>query len=332
MRMEKTRRVNRRNKLFGALFVISLVFIMISVSFSWFTTGKQASVSGIQMQVEDGDELTLKIGNQQNTTMTFEFDADYPLQARTGNGLYFYDAVLGYPEVGDSEDGGSTTLDKVVMGYMSVVDPDAFGELDPGQSECELYIKNGVCAVDFSLNLDKDANAYLYGKSSSDVPSTIQPANKADYENANNKSPYGDFDIGYICGAMRIAILQKNDEGEYAPTLIWAPCSTVELYEDDQGKLHVDPNSTSVEEVYTYVGEDTNAPVHISTDGASSGSVTVDGVVYAWGEIASKLPIGDLIGGQDNDFRLVIWIDGNDRECHNALLSGLVHLVLHFGL
>jgi len=332
MAMEKTTRVNRRNKLFGALFVISLVFIMVSVSFSWFTTGKQASVSGIQMQVEDGDELTLKIGDQQNTTMSFEFDAEYPLQARTGNGLYFYDAVLGYPENDSGSTSGSTTLDKVVMGYTTVVNPDTFVELDPAQTECEQYIKNGVCAVDFSLNLDKDANAYLYGKSSNDAPSTISPANKADYENANNKSPYGDFDIGYICGAMRIAILQKNEAGQYVPTLIWAPSTTVELYEDDQGKLHINPNSTRVEETYTYVGEDTDNPIHISTGGTTSGSVSIDGVVYAWGEIATKLPIGELVGGQDNDFRLVIWIDGNDRECHNALLSGLVHLILHFGL
>ena len=332
MRMEKTRRVNKRNIIFGILFVVSLIFIMIAVTFSWFNSGKKASVSGIQMQVEKGDDLTLKIGDQQNTTMHFEFDAEYPLQARTGNGLYFYDAVLGYPELDPSENQGSTILDKVAMGYTSVVDPGTFEDLGPDQSECEQYIKNGICAVDFSLNLDKNAAVYLYGKSSGDMPSMIGPADKSDYADGNNKSPYGDFDIGYICGAMRIAILQKQEDGRYVPKLIWAPSTTVELYEDAQSQLHINANSTNLEQTYIYIGEDTNTPIYINTNGTASGSVTVDGVVYAWGEIDSKLPIGDLIGGQDNDFRLVIWIDGNDRECHNALLSGLVHLVLHFGL
>ena len=187
------------------------------------------------------------------------------------------------------------------------------------------------------MSLDKDSDVFLYGKRSSSVASNIRPADSDAYSDAEqypfgSSSPYGDFDIGYICGAMRIAILQKNSDGTYESKLIWAPSSTVELYQDEQGQLHVNPNSANCETTYTYLGEDPDEPIVIETNGEASGHQEIDGVVYAWGEIETKLPMGTLTGGEENEFRLVIWVDGNDRECHNALLSGLVFLILHFGL
>ena len=42
----KGRRISPRKIIFRAMFVLSLVFIMVSVSFSWFNNGKTATVTG----------------------------------------------------------------------------------------------------------------------------------------------------------------------------------------------------------------------------------------------------------------------------------------------
>ena len=48
-------------------------------------------------------------------------------------------------------------------------------------------------------------------------------------------------------------------------------------------------------------------------------------------DISEKQKIGTLQANQYSKFRLVIWVDGNDRECHNALLGGLICVNLKIG-
>ena len=357
MKADKTKRVEIRKLLLGGMFTVSLVMIMISVSFSWFTSNSTAKVTGIQMQVSEGERIKIQIGNNMDTTMKFDFDAKYPLQARSGNGMYFYDAVLGYPS--DLPE-GSTVLDKVPIGYTFVVGPSepSVEEFetetssengaedtpiqDQTSEEVQNYIKNGICAVDFKITLDKEADAFLYlKKNDGTVLSVATPASASAYPNGN-KSPYGSFDVGNICGALRVAILQKDGEGNFKPTLIWIPNTSIELYIDEKTKeMKLNDQSTNYETRYIFVEQDENGDakeiiIDVQNDmditgDASAGYVTRGNVMYAWGSNAEKLPIGRLSNGA-TDFRLMVWVDGNDRECHNALLSGLVFLKLHFGL
>ena len=55
-----------------------------------------------------------------------------------------------------------------------------------------------------------------------------------------------------------------------------------------------------------------------------------DGVLYAWGDLEEDLPFATLEGFSEQDFKIVIWLDGNDRECHNALMGGEVSIKLGF--
>ena len=300
---------------------------MISVSFSWFSSSESASVSGVKMEVTEGDSLLLKMGSEEDGVkdLEFDFDREYPLKAVSGNGKYFYDAILGYPDDAlDNVEGDHTAVDREVLGYVPL----------SGLEDCEDYMRFGMFAYDFSMHIDRDTPVYIYPLSSDDVPSAVTPAPASDYPDGNNKSPYGDFDIGNVCGAMRVAILQKNAEGSYEPTFVWAPNTTIELYKDDDGALHVETDAEKVnpESKYIYLGEDSSSPIEISSGDSLQGSVVVDGVTYAWGALESKLKIGQLSGSTDNNFRFVAWVDGNDRECHNALLSGLIVVKLHFGL
>ena len=49
----------RRRILFKAMFVMSIISIMISVSFSWFTESNHAKVNGVTMSVVDTKDITL---------------------------------------------------------------------------------------------------------------------------------------------------------------------------------------------------------------------------------------------------------------------------------
>ena len=150
------------------------------------------------------------------------------------------------------------------------------------------------------------------------------------------QSPLGVTDIGNICGAMRVAILQKDANGVYVPTFIWAPATDIHLRETEDKTYEIltpEHEDFQYEESYLYFGESSegNDPIVAGT----RNGLYVDestGITYAWGELTTKVAIGELIGGQSNDFRLVIWVDGNDRECHNAMLGGRVMVSLHFGL
>lgn len=399
MEREKTRRAkaNIKKKLFEAFFAVSLVLIMVSISYSWFTTGQRATVHGIQMQVAEGDNLSIKVfgPSEYGENASFEFpEMKDKMQARAGDGVYFYDAVLGSTD--DEEiallqegDTSSETESKPYQaaGYVALEDCGPYATVED-------YIKYGICAVDFSLKAGSATKVYLYGDSA------ISPADVSEYNDTENypqgaMSPLGPLDqegkldknnyldIGNICGAIRVAILQKIDSGEsgdgsqttettaqtteavpsetstgaetsdpgmggetvpagYEVKLIWAPNSDIQLKEENgRWTLESDAAKREYESVYTYVTpaeeqDETGKKVRkieIIPESAQekSGYCVENDVVYAWGDITEKIPFADLNSGE-NDFRLIIWVDGHDRECRNALLSGQVQVVLHFGL
>ena len=219
--------------------------------------------------------------------------------------------------------------------------------------------KKYVQAVDdVSFYINRDTPVYIYGANqvSNKGGSSVDPAPAESYPplatdaagnvetlpngetpKPNNISPFGsNIDKGEICAAVRIAILQKNSNGEYELTFVWMPNSTKRLI-DDNGVLKVVENGP-VEKEYLVLGscetDDDGTLVidetTISTNGQESGSVTIDGVVYAWGELTTH-KIGDLTASEYCDFRIVVWVDGNDEDCENALLDGLITVNLDFG-
>ena len=82
----RTRRTKTRRLIFNAMFVMSLLIIMVYVSFSWFNNSKQAQVSGITMNVAKGTELTIKTEEFPDGTKSLDinFNKDYPLDSLAG--------------------------------------------------------------------------------------------------------------------------------------------------------------------------------------------------------------------------------------------------------
>ena len=337
----KFKKINLREKIFGTMFVVSMVFIMITISYSWFMDGSNASVSNVQMDVEKGSELYLMVGGENSNKvkdLEFEFDEDFKLNAVAGNGKYFYTARL--------DDNGNA------VEYISISEQN--------------YAQYGVYAFSFEMYIDESTPVYLYTESSGDEPAPSGVTGSDE----SSKSPYGDFSTKYISGAVRIAILQADKDGEYHPTFIWAPDTDSELRENGTDIDIYEGTTGKVYEDYIYVtqvlvddpenpGVKVPKPVEVEiTAGTASGSVvgTISGekgesdknteeggnaeqetepeqnVIYAWGPLSEKQIVGNLIGGKQNKFKLVVWVDGNDRECHNALLDGLIFVALHFGI
>lgn len=319
----RVKRTKVRRWMLNAMFIVSLLIIITYVSFSWFNNARNAEVSGITMNVAKGTEMVIRTDQFPEGTKSLDinFDRDHPLLSLAGNGRYFYTAEVGFPDVEYDGAEGDVVIEKEVLGYASA------GEL----TDVEDYLEIGAFAMDFSLYIEKDTEVYLYGAAEGGE-SFVIPAPAEHYEDGMNKSPYGDFDVGRICGAIRIAFLQKDAEGVYQPTLLWAPDTSTHLKIDEAGQYSVSEASEEYEETYIYLSENTTK-IEIDTEGTGQGSdsTTTDGVIYAWGELPEKQRIGTLTSGVENEFRLVVWVDGHDRECDNALLSGLISVGLKIG-
>ena len=306
----------------NGMFVASLLIMTIMISYSWFNQNKSASVSGVTINVASIPELLIN-GEK---SLQLDFDKDYPLQSVTGNGAFMYTAKIGFPE----DIGDKTVVQREVLGYIPVENLDSYAN----------YKEAGAFAYDFKVFMDEDnIDVYLYGADEEkEIPegempdgSWVIPAPEDHYVDRSNQSHYGEFDIGYITGAVRVAFLQKDANGVYQPTLIWIPDTTTKLTVIDDDTATLETDSSDVEATYTFLGETVDDKIEISTNGESSGSVQIDGVTYAWGELDERQQIGTLTLDRDNEFRLVIWIEGTDRECHNALLDGLICVNLKIG-
>ncbi|MBE6592731.1 MAG: hypothetical protein E7642_01910 [Ruminococcaceae bacterium] len=366
--MVRARRLNIRKTIFGGMFVVSLLIIMVFVSYSWFNSGEKATVTGITMNVAEGNNLVIKSADpnsEAQKTLKMAFPEGLMLKAVSGDGIHFYEAKIGYKK---DESSGEPTYVKDVVDYTPI-----------DISDVDSYIAAGIFAFDFSFSIETDKAVYIYGPDQIEgkAGSSVVPAIDSVYERPDYvldeetgiqtppswKSPYGNFNVGNICGAVRIAIFQEVEETDeegnissyYKPTFIWAPNSTIELYRDSDKNLQLkddfyyqksgegenvtyelmqNKNEGKVEDEYVYAVSKTDEGelqmVEIETGGKASGTHVVDGVTYAWGELTA-CKIGDLKANTDMNFRIVVWVDGNDRECDNALLAGQINVDLQFG-
>ena len=79
----KKKRRSVRRTLFGALFVMSIIFIMISLTFSWFSLSDTSHVDGTQLGISDANNL--EVGGQ------FSLGK---IDSVAGDGVSFFEPVL----------------------------------------------------------------------------------------------------------------------------------------------------------------------------------------------------------------------------------------------
>ena len=276
----------RRRILFKSMFVISIVSIMISVSYSWFTSSNKASVKGVVINVIDPKNLEAGDIDQYGT-----------LDVVTGDGISFFkpliDEVAIEPEEGDNSGFITYKYDKA-SDYTQTND-----KVTLQKSEA---VAENVRIIDFTLEMTGEPEKIYLLPGTAIVPTEGSPA--------------------YLTGALRVAFLKFDSAtGTYKPLLIWIPDVT-----------SVAEGEPELESSYTFVSEGGVVSTLNDID-AETGTITKgegdDKRTYIWGPIGEGRNIEfDTFSGNGN-YRCVIWLDGNDRECTTGLIDQKFKLVLN---
>ncbi len=288
-----------------SIMLFALVMTAVSFAYSWFYYNKNADVSDLEMNVEEAYNLLVRSGDGEWTKhLSMNFPQDFALNAVAGNGVNFFTPERELQKLGEGE--GFDRYGYVTTGYTPLAS--------------DAWEAAGIFTFDFSFRIEGECNLYL-----SEL-SLVEPSDRApasDYD--------ADISTGAVVGAVRVAFLQEVD-GAFLPVALWAPDVTTALTEEN-GQYTV---TSGTPESFLVVSADADgnaAVTEISVEGTAAGSKPMNGVTYAWGAVSAadlRLRLGHLRENAENRFRLVIWLDGNDRECANALLSGIVTLRLSF--
>ena len=79
-----------------------------------------------------------------------------------------------------------------------------------------------------------------------------------------------------------------------------------------------------------FLRNDSGEAYSIAIEGESGSYVDPEsGVQYVWGPIDDPFALTDLPAGEALELRLVLWIDGEDRDCRDFVLLSDVSLAWH---
>ncbi len=296
-RQKPTRPKGRvRRIIFGSMFVLSIIFIMISVSFSWFVSGNgRADVNGLSVEVVSVNNLTLnELGDQ---TMTIDCSG-LELYSISGDGKDFFIANYSEDEfITSSEDESYSLYGPKFKDYEALTDDE---------------VRANALVHDFSLGIEGKVNVYL---------------GEGSYVKAGEDPDTGEvLSPEYVEGAVRVAILKANDEGEYEVKCVWVP--NVEAKADESWGID---NKISFVKATDVGGEQKIEETDvITTINSKTGSYTSGGVVYAWGApgAENRISLGELEGRCN--YRFVIWLEGTDRETTAAVMGEQIMAKLMF--
>ncbi len=298
-----------------SVMLLALVVMVVSFAYSWFFFGTNADVSNMEMSVADAYNLLVKSDGdtEWKKVLRFDFDEDFVLKAVAGDGRSFFTTLRELQKIEDPDvDFGRYGY--VTTGYESIASA--------------AWRDSGVFAYDFSFMIEHDCDLQFTGASSA-TPAVDEEGNEISPE-----SMLAPVSTGAVVGAVRVAFL-KWDGSEYQLQAIWIPDVTTEFV-NNNGQYSVITDGTPVKSVFVSAGEGGSAVEYtVDTDNTDTNTDVQDGITYVWGPLADAedtVTISTLSANEENKFRMVIWLDGNDRECQNALLEGIVTLKMKFAV
>lgn len=277
-----------KSLIFKGMFVVSLLILMVSISYSWFVETDRSSASGVTMDIAENSDLLLRGENgdwQKN--LHFDIPEGFTFPSVTGNGTQMYQAVFKESEV--NAESGYTYYVPEFSHYKKLSEADA---------------ANSVIACRFSMRVEESYDLCL------SPGSFIAPSVKSStLEGTSIKD-------GYMYAALRVAFMQKIGDA-YQTKMIWIPDVTTELKQKSDGSYWVD-RSGEVESTTFVDGKGSEYTVNDEKTESGTYLRPEDGILYVWGTIPQNITFGELIGNEKSDFQIVIWLDGNDRECHDV--------------
>ena len=249
----KKRRFSRRT-LVKILFVISVIFIMISLTYSWFSSSNSARVNGLEINVTDPNNLVadgLEVKGEVNTV--------------AGNGTEFFATQLESVAVGEPSEGGLQAYKKEPK--KAADGSGLYVPLDDDVTSAEAKVEN-VLVQDFTLKIIGEHTINMMKGSAVSADESVK-------------------------AALRVALLRFNaEENAYEPIFVWAPyaeSATVVYFADDSdsgeeadgaSEKTLDKTNSADGDVKYYWGEIGDTPItlgKISGEGKFRIVVWLDG-------------------------------------------------------
>ena len=302
----KKRRFTRRT-LIKVMFVAAVIFVMISLTYSWFTSSSRATVDGLKIDVIDPNNLTAD-----GITVSGEANA------LSGNGTSFFKPVF--------KDAYETVINgsEVIKTYRK-----AIASYTPSGDDVESKVAkaDNLLTVDFSLSIAGEHELYMTNGTSITAaegsPDFLKGAVRVAVlkfvpdEAATETESQTENETEAQTEAETEAETEAGVSGKYVTELVWIP--DVLTNKDGDDKLETDYIIATAE------SRDAERSFSVT---AESGEATVDGVRYVWGAVGDGIKVGTLNG--EGKYRIVIWLDGNDRECDQSISGGELNATFKF--
>ena len=289
----KRRRFGRKF-LFRILCIVSVIFIMISFTVSWYHESDTATASAGDIKSADANNLRDESGKEPYVMGT--------LTPLVGDGIKFFSPVFEKQMTGSVGDFNS--YKNVLVG------------LEPLDEDVTKPVASDVKSVfieDFTFKIEGEFDIYLDGGSK------IEPLPEYEEGSEDYKAIYKKYQ--YIDSVARVAICQLNEESEvYELRAVWIPS-----VKDKNGVL---------EEFFEVVYADENSGEAVTkkvwTNGAASGNAEVNGVSYYWGSLygENNMNLGKMANSVT--YRCIIWLDGKDVDCSNELADLRIKATFNF--
>lgn len=294
-----------------------LVLLIVSTSFAWFFINKELEVDyDTEIVCEAGTSLEISMYNGINNTTLEEEWTPYSgyvkysgksakIEDISGNGkeLYRPTAIETNPDTGELYPTGLTTAVEV--------DSNGYGDF------IELNLK---------FRTTSNMNVYLSGES------FVNPITTSD----TDRNIFGKFSKDYIAGAIRVAILEVDDNGNEELKMIWAPNPYIQLTRKKDGTYDL-INNGAIETYYYYKRNDLSGEIELHTvdSDAFANKLFVLGTTNTTESMVNKSPVLTTLTPSldeviEKKMVVRVWYEGTDREADQALSGGQVRMNLKF--
>ena len=291
------------NKLFKGSFELLLVLAsVLVVTYAWFFKNTRNQTDNLIIKTKASRLLYISLddGETWSTELSLNLDKRFKFNNEvTSNGVVFNKAAT------KREDGMPITFKEALVG-------------------------SDYLEFDVLFKSNADLGVFLNGDSFV-IPAAGTEASDLIGDSVVRKSSFGSFSRDLIAGALRVSFT-VNDlvNGQYVSrndaSLVWAPNKNYEL-KHDRGFYSVDINSQNKQD-YRYIDptngfeyknvvnfkDNLNANYDIEDDGGDPMIVQID----------------SSANGGIKSVTVRIWVEGNDRETHDALTGGMFKLNLNF--
>ncbi len=315
------------------IFSITLLSVGVYATTAWLYNANSSNVNSFSGNVID-ENLTEISGNGEDWGFTLGFGTGEQLFAPVAASM---DLTTFYKQKIDTIDtkvtdvyGNETTITtQYVSGYEALSAPTGY------MSVTDFKMRNSQANKRIVINVDQTR---LF-------PDKEMPEGEVSGVNIPG---------GSIAGAARVALLKKikttaenggeeNGEpteqflDEYKPLFVWAPNAAYELSGSDTDGYRFNANGNAEAAILFRTGsqEEETASVAIEgTDGMSRDEET--NILYLWGDLTKIEGLAETsidVSGESNeetDYRLLIWVDGMDRECKDLMQGGRFNLKIQF--